>query len=105
MRPGSGRCGWKDYITEPQNQQVCGLRVGEVCGIKSPTRDLEGEGNGTPLQYTCLENPMDRGAWWAAVYGVANDAASIIFSVAPTDGKSKYSLDPTNFSVLASTNP
>ena len=29
------------------------------------------EGNGTPLQYFCLENPMDRGAWWAAVHGVA----------------------------------
>ena len=30
-----------------------------------------GEGNGSPLQYSCLENPMDRGAWWAAVHGVA----------------------------------
>ena len=30
-----------------------------------------GEGNGTPLQYSCLENPMYGGAWWAAVYGVA----------------------------------
>ena len=30
-----------------------------------------GEGNGTPLQYSCLENSVDRGAWWAAVYGVA----------------------------------
>ena len=29
------------------------------------------EGNGTPLQYSCLENPRDRGAWWAALYGVA----------------------------------
>ena len=29
-----------------------------------------GEGNGNPLQCSCLENPMDRGAWWAAVYGV-----------------------------------
>ena len=29
-----------------------------------------GEGNGTPLQYPCLEHPMDRGAWWAAVHGV-----------------------------------
>ena len=28
-----------------------------------------GEGNGNPLQYSCLENPRDRGAWWAAVYG------------------------------------
>ena len=30
-----------------------------------------GEGNGNPLQYFCLENPVDRGAWWAAVHGVA----------------------------------
>ena len=30
-----------------------------------------GEGNGNPLQYSCLEDPVDRGAWWAAVYGVA----------------------------------
>ena len=31
----------------------------------------DGEGNGSPLQYSCLENPMDGGAWWAAVHGVA----------------------------------
>ena len=31
----------------------------------------EGEGTGTPLQYSFLENPMDRGAWWATVHGVA----------------------------------
>ena len=31
-----------------------------------------GEGNGNPLQFSCLENPMDGGAWWAAVHGVAN---------------------------------
>ena len=31
-----------------------------------------GEGNGSPLQYCCLENPMDRGAWQAAVHGVTN---------------------------------
>ena len=30
-----------------------------------------GEGNGTPLQHSCLENPMNGGAWWAAVHGVA----------------------------------
>ena len=38
---------------------------------KSLPRGWDGEGNGTPLQYCCLENPMDGGAWWAAVYGVA----------------------------------
>ena len=30
-----------------------------------------GEGNGNPLQYSCLENPRDSGAWWAAIYGIA----------------------------------
>ena len=33
-------------------------------------RGRDGEGNGNPLQYSCLENPMDGGAWWAAVHGV-----------------------------------
>ena len=36
-----------------------------------------GEGNGTPLQYSCLENPMDGGAWWAAVHGVAKSQARL----------------------------
>ena len=35
------------------------------------TIHLYGEGNGTPLQYSCLENPMDRGAWSAAVHGIS----------------------------------
>ena len=34
-------------------------------------KDWCGEGNGTPLQYSCLETPMDGGAWWAAVLGIA----------------------------------
>ena len=34
-----------------------------------------GEGNGNPLQYVCLENPMDRGVWWATVNGVTNSQA------------------------------
>ena len=32
-----------------------------------------GEGNGNPFQYSCLKNPMDRGTWWATVYGVAKE--------------------------------
>ena len=43
--------------------------------ILSIFREKAGEGNGTPLQYSCLENPMDRGAWKAAVHGVAEDPA------------------------------
>ena len=37
----------------------------------------EGEGDGTSLQYSCLENPMDRGAWWAAVYRVAKSLTQL----------------------------
>jgi len=36
-----------------------------------------GEGNGTPLQYSCLENPMNGGAWWAAVHGVARSRTQL----------------------------
>ena len=40
--------------------------LGSIPGLgRSP-----GEGNGNPLQYSCLENPIDRGAWWATVHGV-----------------------------------
>ena len=42
-------------------------------GWKDPFR----EGNGNPLQYSCLENPRDGGAWWAAVYGVAQSWARL----------------------------
>ena len=43
-----------------------------VVSIPESGRSL-GEANGNPLQYSCLENPMDRGAWWAIVYGVTKN--------------------------------
>ena len=39
--------------------------------------DSPGEGNGNPLQYSCLENPMDRGAWWATVHRVAKSRTQL----------------------------
>ena len=42
--------------------------VGDAGLIPGSGRSL-GEGNGTPLQYSCLENPMDGGAWWVIVHG------------------------------------
>ena len=39
--------------------------------------DTLGEGNGNPLQYSCLENPVDGGAWWAAVHGVAQSRTQL----------------------------
>ena len=46
-------------------------RVGHNLATKITESICTGEDNGTPLQYSCLENPMDGGAWWAAVHGVA----------------------------------
>ena len=40
-------------------------------GSKPESGRSPGEENGYPLQYSCLENPMDRGAWWAMVHGIA----------------------------------
>ena len=40
-----------------------------------------GGGNGTPLQYSCLENPMDRGAWWATVHGVIKSQTRLSMSM------------------------
>ena len=45
-------------------------------GLRCPSSN-HGEGNGTPLQYSSLENPMDGGAWWAAVHGVATSQARL----------------------------
>ena len=45
-------------------------QAGDVDSILESGRS-PGEGSGNPLQYSYLEHPMDRGAWWAAVYGVA----------------------------------
>ena len=43
-----------------------------VCNAGEPGSRTPGEGTGKPLQYSSLENPMDRGAWWAAVHGACS---------------------------------
>ena len=45
----------------------------EGSNLKLTKKSPSGEGNGHPLQYSCLENPVDREAWWAAVHGVAKE--------------------------------
>ena len=47
--------------------------AGDVCSIPGSGR-YPGEGNGNSLQYACLENPMDRGDWWATVLGIAKES-------------------------------
>ena len=74
MAPHSSTLAWKvPWMEEPGGLQSMGV-------AKSDTTErlhfhfsllCIGEGNGNPLQCSCLENPKDGGAWWAAVYGVA----------------------------------
>ena len=49
--------------------KVSAYNAGDLGSIPRLER-FPGEGNGNPLQYSCLENPMDRGVWWATVHGV-----------------------------------
>ena len=48
-------------------------------GLIPGLRRSPGVGNGNPLQYSCLENPMDRGAWQAVVYGVTKSQTSLSY--------------------------
>ena len=63
--------GLDDFYCFPGGSEVkaSACNVGDLGSISGSGRS-PGEGNGHPLQYSCLENPMDGGAWWATVHGV-----------------------------------
>ena len=52
------------------------INIGDTGSIPE-LGSFPGEGNGKPLQYSCQENPMDRGAWWAKVHGVAKSRTQL----------------------------
>ena len=56
--------------------KVSACNVGDLGSIPGLGRS-PGERNVNPLQYSCLENPMDRGAWWATVHGVAKSRTQL----------------------------
>ena len=73
------RCEESERLTQPQAVKLSPsshflFKISEfaLCFVTSYAYDT-GEGNGTPLQCSCLENPMDGGAWKAAVHGVTED--------------------------------
>ena len=65
---------WRDEVTEVMLEwgrwEDC-WKDFDSCPELEGSREWHGEGNGNPLQCSCLENPRDDGAWWAAVYRVA----------------------------------
>ena len=67
----------KTKPTTPTSMFMAPQRVAHEDINSCPLLSLPGEGNGDPLQYSCLENPMDGGAWWAAVPGVANSRTGL----------------------------
>ena len=73
MAPHSSTVVWKiPWTEEPGRLQSMGsLRVRHDWATSLSLSSYIGEGNGNPLQCSCLENPRDEEAWWAAVYGVA----------------------------------
>ena len=74
MAPHSSTLAWKiPWTEEPGRLQSMGSkRVGHDWGLRFHfSLACIGEGNGNPLQCSCLEDPGDGGAWWAAIYGVA----------------------------------
>ena len=71
MAPHSSTLAWKiPWTEEPGGLQSMGLGSWRVRQDWATSLSRTGEGNGNPLQCSCLENPRDGGAWWAAVYGV-----------------------------------
>ena len=58
------------FSTQTGKREFLSLQQKVLTWYKQNVMLICGEGNGTPLQYSCLENPMDRGAWWAEVHGV-----------------------------------
>ena len=64
---------------------------GDAGSIPEPGRS-PGEGNGNPLQYPCLGNPMDRGTWHATVHGVVNSWTQLSVDIEKKKKKSLYTI-------------
>ena len=71
-------CSFKPYINlnGDSDGKECTCNAGNA-GLSPGSGRSLGEGNGNPLQYSCLENPMDRGALWATVQGVAKSRTGV----------------------------
>ena len=79
MAPHSSTLAWKILWIEEPGRQSMGLLESDTTERLHFHFSLSriGEGNGNPFQCSCLENPRDGGAWWAAIYGVAQSRTQL----------------------------
>ena len=86
LKPRTEKVSVRKYNLEPASLYEHGYKNSKQTLVKTPCKkkkkilivmDINGEGNGTPLQHSCLENPMDGGAWWAAVHGVTKSRTGL----------------------------
>ena len=93
MAPHSSTLAWKiPWMEEPGRLQSRGsLRVRHDWAT-SLSLSCIGEGNGNPLQYSCLENPRDGGACWAAIYGVAQSRTRLKWLSSSSSSSSMISM-------------
>ena len=93
MAPHSSTLAWKiPWMEEPGRLQSMGSRrVRHDCAT---SLSRIGEGNGNPLQCSCLENPRDGGAWWASVYGVAQSQTRLRRLSSSSSSKGFLGSDP-----------
>ena len=98
MAPHFSTLAWKiPWMEEPGRLQSMGLLESDT------TKRLHfhfsisciGEGNGNPLQCSCLENPRDGGAWWAAVYGVEQSRTRLMRLSSSSSSSSQFVLNVT----------
>ena len=109
MAPHSSTLAWKmPWTKKPGRLQSMRLLRVRHDWVTSHSLSLSciGEGNGTPLQCSCLENPRDGGAWWAAVYGVAQSRTGLssvwtILFLRFIEGRTFWSIYRTYYIVLA----
>ena len=80
----SGKAFWGSCFSRREWKQdslvhclVVGVGVGWASSLYGMSVGVSGEGNGNPLQYSCLENPVDGGAWWAAICGVSQSRTQL----------------------------
>ena len=97
MAPHSSTLAWKiPWLRDPGRLQSMGsVRVGHD---RTTSLSHVGEGNGNPLHYSCLENPRDGGAWWAAVYGVTQSRTRLK-QLSSSSRSSRVSLISTNLNL------